>query len=407
MKNKFIKSTFILLLGGFITKFLGMIIRIIMARKLGTVGMGTYMLIMPTFSLLIAISQFGMPVSISKSVSSNNYKNSDLFSSIIPIVLIINFILMLVCIFSSSFISKYLLHNTNTLLGLRFMGFVLPFISISSILRGYFFGKQRMFVHVFTNIVEDIVRLFLLFFIPIKYGISYSILYVILINIISEFSSILIMLKFIPIKFGTLDLFIIKDVMSTSVPLTISRIVGNIGYFFEPIIYTNVLNHSNAVSEYGIINGYVLSLLLLPTFFSNAISQSIIPVVKSSSCIKVGLFLSFIIGLFFSIIFWFFGDSLLFLIYHTYEGSNYLHTLVIPFILFYIEGPVISILQGMGHSNLCMRITLIGVIIKLLSIFILCNYFGAWGYIYSIIINVIFVTLSNLYILKKKTSSLL
>ena len=50
MKEKFIKSTIILLLGGFLTKVLGMIIKIIMSRLIGTEGLGLYMLILPTFS---------------------------------------------------------------------------------------------------------------------------------------------------------------------------------------------------------------------------------------------------------------------------------------------------------------------------------------------------------------------
>ena len=64
--SKFVKSTVILLIGGFITKIIGMFIRIIMSRKLGSEGMGIYSLMMPTFSLLIALSQFGFPISISK-----------------------------------------------------------------------------------------------------------------------------------------------------------------------------------------------------------------------------------------------------------------------------------------------------------------------------------------------------
>ena len=51
--NKFIKSTIILLVGGFITKILGMIIKIVMTRLIGPNGIGLYMLVMPTFMLLI------------------------------------------------------------------------------------------------------------------------------------------------------------------------------------------------------------------------------------------------------------------------------------------------------------------------------------------------------------------
>jgi len=60
-KNNFIKSTLILIIGGFITKVLSMVIKIVMTRIVGTEGIGLYMLINPTFVLLIAICVLGMP----------------------------------------------------------------------------------------------------------------------------------------------------------------------------------------------------------------------------------------------------------------------------------------------------------------------------------------------------------
>lgn len=69
MKNKFVKSTLILMLGGAITKILGMIIKIVTNRLIGVEGLGVYMLITPTFMLLIAIAQLGFPIAISKLVA--------------------------------------------------------------------------------------------------------------------------------------------------------------------------------------------------------------------------------------------------------------------------------------------------------------------------------------------------
>ena len=43
MKEKFIYSSIILIIGGFLTKILGMIIKIIMTRLIGTEGIGLYM----------------------------------------------------------------------------------------------------------------------------------------------------------------------------------------------------------------------------------------------------------------------------------------------------------------------------------------------------------------------------
>ena len=79
MKEKFILSTLILLIGGFLTKVLGMIIKIVMTNLMGTEGIGLYMMILPTFSLFISLAQFGFPIAISKLVAEDNKNNKKLF----------------------------------------------------------------------------------------------------------------------------------------------------------------------------------------------------------------------------------------------------------------------------------------------------------------------------------------
>ena len=92
-KNKFIKSTIILIIGGFITKILGMVIKVVMTRLVGTVGIGLYMLINPTFVLFIAICTFGMPTAISKLVSEEKNSKKIMLSATL-ITIIINIVLM-------------------------------------------------------------------------------------------------------------------------------------------------------------------------------------------------------------------------------------------------------------------------------------------------------------------------
>ena len=89
-KNKFIVSTIVLIIGGFITKILGMIIKIIMTRLVGTEGIGLYMLVNPTFMLFIAICTLGLPTAISKLVSEDKRNNKKLVFSSLFLILIIN-----------------------------------------------------------------------------------------------------------------------------------------------------------------------------------------------------------------------------------------------------------------------------------------------------------------------------
>ena len=101
MKERFIKSTIILVIGGFITKVLGMIIRMVTTRIIGLSGIGLYMMIMPTYGLFITIATLSLPIAISKLVSENTRNNKNVILGIIPIAMFIDVLLVLILIFSS------------------------------------------------------------------------------------------------------------------------------------------------------------------------------------------------------------------------------------------------------------------------------------------------------------------
>lgn len=281
LKSKFVKATLILLIGGFISKFLGFILKIIMTRMIGLEGIGLYSLIMPTFGLLSTIAIFSFPIAIGKLVAEEKARTKSIFSSIIPISIIFNIIVIILVISFSSYISEDLLKEPRLYYPIIAISLTMPFIGISSIIKGYFWGKQNMFPYIISNISEQIVRLgLLIFLIPITLKISLvsCISFVILVNILSESVSIIIMILFMPkkSKITKSDLLIkkryIKDIMNISIPSTSSKVIGCIFYFFEPIVLTNTLlfvgyTHSFIINEYGILNGYSLSLLLLPQFF--------------------------------------------------------------------------------------------------------------------------------------------
>ena len=290
MKNKFIKSTIILIIGGLITKLLGFVIKIVYTRMIGEDGISLFMLVTPAYSLFITIAQLGLPIAISKLVAENKNSKKIIFS-IIPLMLILNFILVVIIFSCSSFIANDLLKEPNSKLLLMAMALVLPFISLSSIIRGYFFGKQKMFPHTLSNIIEQIVKLGLIFLIiPIlmKKGIVIAVSGLILLNIISEIVSIIVFLFFLPKNFCIKkkdikpDINSCKEVLKISIPSVSSRFIGNIGFFFEPIILTNILisigySSKYIVREYGIYNAYSIPLLLLPSFFIAALSSALVP----------------------------------------------------------------------------------------------------------------------------------
>lgn len=429
MKNKFIKSTIILIIGGLITKVLGMIIKIVLTRTIGTEGISEYMLVLPTFNLFITLCNLGVPIAITKLISEKKNSSKRIVIPTTIIVLLYDFILIFIILFIAKYLANNLLHKNSIYYPLIAIGSILPFITLSSIIKGYFFGKEKVFPITLSNIIEQIARLLLTTTVVAKmmnHSLIAAVTTVVLINIISEGASIIILLFFLPKDKITKEDFhrdnkLLREIFGISIPNTMARLIGSITYFFEPIILTNILkyvgyNLEYITTTYGVINGYVYPLLLLPSFFTLAISSAILPVVSNSYSnknysytkkkIKEAIFFSMIVGIPATLIFIFIPDIPLKLVYNTTLGTEYIKVTAPFFLLHYIQAPLTSSLNGMGYSKTAMKGTLYGGIIKILSLVIFSLLkMGLWSLIISTILNVVVVTVHHIYYVKKYLST--
>ena len=431
-KNKFVSKAIILTIGSIITKLINMLIRMFVSRNIGTTGMGVYMLVVPTFSLFITLAQMGLPVAISKLVSEKKSSNKKIIINATTTIMAFNLILILVIFLMAEFIANKLLHDARTYKSIISIATILPFISISSILRGYFFGKQKIIPHVTSNILEDLIRMITIVVgLPIsyKYGLEYAISFIIISNIISETCSIIILLLFAPknLKINKEDLkpdlITTRNIFKIGIPTTGSRMISSVSAFLEPIILTSILlingySKDFIVSEYGIINGYVLPILVLPSFLTASLSSVLIPVIseayvnKKIDYIKVKLkqatTFSFFIGLISAILIILFSRQVLNIMYKTTSGINYIKIMAPIFILYYVEMPLTAFLQATGRAHKAMYDNLIGIIIKLIIIFSFSYLkIGLYNLIIAILADIIIVTILHITnankILKKCT----
>ena len=415
------------MVGGLITKLLGFGIRIIYTRMVGSDAINLYSLVMPTYSLLLTIATLSLPVVISKLISEHKTKSIKILSSATIITLILNFIVITTIYFTKDFIATTLLNDSRCSTLLMAMALTFPFVSLSSILKGYFYGKQKMAPHTISNIIEQIVRLALIFLIIpklVNMGIVYSVMGLILISIASELASILTFLVFLPKKFKITkedlkpDMKTSKEILSISIPTVSGRLIGNIGFFFEPILLTNILLFAGysmdfILNEYGAYNAYTISLLSMPSFFIAAISSSLLPeiskfyykenLVMVKRRLKQAVILSFIVGSIFSSFIYLFREPLLSTLYNTTKGSEYIEILAPFFVLFYLEGPLQSVLQAIGKAKTTMFITMVAVITKLviMSILSLCH-IGMYSLVIAEIIDIFIIVILCVRAIRKE-----
>ena len=426
MKEKFIKSSIILIIGGALTKLLGIVIRMVMSRVATIQSISLYMMVLPTFSLMMAISQLGFSKGVSKLVSEGKYKSKKILFSILPLSMLINIFLTIFLVIFSHFIANNLLHNTDAYLPILSISLVLPFDSLSSMLRGFFFGKEKMTPHVVSHLAEQIVRLILMFLvIPLfkDKGTIFQTTALILINVVSEIASSVVLIFFLPKKFTIkkLDLkpsfHYLKNVLSVAIPTTATRIIGTIGYFLEPIILTFVLlkvgyTTNFITTEYGVITAFVMPILLLPSFFTNAISNAMFPIISreyiKNNIIYIkkklwqAVIFSFIIAILSIIFINLFPSFLLKFFYKTTLGINYLRFLSPIFILYSLEAPLAAFLEATGNAKKAMYDNLTGIIVKTLILFI-TSYLkiGLYSLLISMIINILIVTIKHILNIKK------
>lgn len=419
-KNKFIASTFILMLSGFSTKVLGLIIKVIFTRIVGSTTISLYTIVMPTYSLILTIGTFAMPTTIAKLIAQKNSKK--VLNKALKIIVLLNISIILIMFLSSRFIAGTLLKEPNAYYLLIAMALTLPFSSIACIFKGYFYGIQKNYPHVLSNTIEQIIRLILILtIIPklIEYSYVHAAVGLILTFLFTEGASI-ITFSFCMNKDDLKTMFSFKnnnfdskEILSLSVPSVSSRIIGNICYFFEPIILTNILlfkGYSNSfiLSEYGAYNAYAISTLTIPSFFINAISLALIPEISKyneegnilyvKKRLKEGIFFSFIIGLFSSFIIYIFRYRLLLFLYKTTLGVDYIKYLAPFFILFYFENIFASFMQAIGKAKITLRITVVSSIIKLVSLASLSFLkIGIYSLLISEIINILFVVSINYF----------
>lgn len=425
-RSKLLKNTFILILGGMITKILGFIIKILYTRYLKSEGLSLITLIFPTYTLLLTISGFALPLAITKLIAEKKERKSKIIFSSLWIAAFINLLLIIITMLFANIFATNILHEPRCGFLIKILCFTLPFISVTSIIKAYFFGLENIKPIVFSNLSEELIKLMMVILLLPKFinkGTLYGVSFYLFINFMCEVISFFTLSIFLPkkIKIKNLDYKYdqkcITEISKISIPTLGGKIIGSIGYFFEPIIITNMLiikgfDSSYIRLNYGYFQGYAIAILTIPSFFLMALSSNIIPAIsklkvtnKYENIKKLinKIIITIIIGGFlFTGTLFIYGKNIMNILYKTTKGYKYLKILLPYFILFYLESPLLTILQSLDQEKKVFKITTLGILVKYLTLLSLILLdIGFMSLIISEIINIIFIITLCFYYLKK------
>ncbi|MFD2630956.1 stage V sporulation protein B [Oceanobacillus kapialis] len=436
-KQTFLQGTLILILAGMITRFLGFINRIVVARLMGEEGVGLYMMALPTLFMVMTLTQLGLPVAISKRVAEAEAKNDPQKVKRILIVSIIatsitSIVFTVGLMFAAPFVASSLLTDERTLYPLLAISPILPIVAVSSVLRGYFQGKQNMKPQSYAQVIEQIVRITCVaFFVKLllPYGVEFAAAGAMISVILGEFISLLYMLyvfkrkKKVKIRTNFFSYLkssksTVKELFSIALPSTGSRMIGSFTNFLEPILVAQSLaiagiSSSLATKQYGELTGYIFPLLFLPTFITHSLSIALVPSISEAEAnlnknlvhyrIHQSIRLSFASGAIATVVLCLFSSPILTYMYGTDKASSLLVLMAPFFILLYVQSPLQAALQALDLAKPAMWNSLIGAICKLTVLFLLASNpsFGIHGVAIAMSVGVVLVTLLHFAALQK------
>jgi len=148
---------------GFISKLLGALYRIPLARLLGGEGMGLYQMAYPIYTVVLSLSTAGIPVAISILVAER-LALGDISGAkrIFRVALLLmagtGAAFSFLVFNNASFLAERVLHEPRAYYAIAAIAPAIFFASVVSVLRGYFQGFQQMKPTALSQVVEQLVR---------------------------------------------------------------------------------------------------------------------------------------------------------------------------------------------------------------------------------------------------------
>ena len=292
----FLFNGLLLTLTSLFLKSIGMFFGIYISNKIGTEAVGVYGLVMSVYMLFITLASSGTNLAASRIVSEQMAYNSNsgiklAIKKCITYSLIMGLLSFLLLFTFSSFISTYWLHGKISSMPLKIIAISLPFLSVSSSINGYFSAighiKKTACAQVFEQLLKIVlITFFMSLFMPS--GIEYACICLVLGSCISEIASFLLLYFFykkdISLRHSS-DYNgenFTKQILKITMPIAFTSYIRSGLSTLKQILIPVRLEKSGiscekALSQYGIVNGMAMPLIMFPCLFISSFSMLLIP----------------------------------------------------------------------------------------------------------------------------------
>ena len=410
-KTVFIKNAALLTATSLLLRFAGIIFKVWLSGKIGSVGIGLYQLIFSVYVLASTFATSGISTAVTRlcaeQLAMGNHQNcKQILKKAIALTLIIATVSAVIIYFGANFIGGKILGDIRTVKAIKTLPLSLPFMGFSACIRGYFIARRKVFPNSLGQIFEQSCRILIIVcFINlfIQNGLTACCFGIILGDAIAEiigflwlYLSYIVDINKAKNQNTEKQNGILRKILHITVPITSGRYLNSLLRTGENVLVPKNLakyrfSGTNALSQFGMIKGMALPLLFFPSAILNSVSTLLIPEIseavtnKNNNTIKNAtekiIKITLLCGMLCGSLFFIGGEKLGFLIYKSHDVGFLLKVLspIVP--LMYLDSICDGLLKGLDQQTFTFRTAVSDSAIRIILILMFLPKFGLNGFI--------------------------
>ena len=415
-RKRLIMNTALLTGSSLAMSAISMAFQVWLAGRIGSAGIGLYQLVLSVAFLCTTFAVSGIRFAATRLVSEElgherSWSVAAAMRRCFAYSLFFGLSAMAVLFSFAEPIGFLWIGDARTVKSLKLIAFSMPFLSLSSVMSGYFTACGRVWKPTVVHLGEQLITIgFVAYFLAHSPAgdIEKNCAAVMLGNVCGDVISFVCMLLFYLTDrhsvrdYSVQKLKLTSRMLMVALPLAVSAYARSALSTLEHLLVPRGLKAAGfsadrALSGYGVIQGMVLPIVSFPACILMALAELIIPELTEaqvrgndgdisktvSSLIKKGLGYSSAVAL----VLFVFADKLGVRIYSSPEAGDYLRLLAPLIPIMYTDMVADGCLKGLGQQLWCMGINLLDALLGVLLVWQVLPVFALKGYICIIYFN--------------------
>ena len=411
-RKRFIKSGLMLTAVGLAMRSVGMVFNSYITKTIGAEGIGVYTLIMTVYAFAVTFATSGINLTVTRLVAAAIGEGKEgsvrrILRHAVVYALIFSISATVVLFVLAPYFGTRVLDDTRTVLPLRILALSLVPLALSSVFSGYFVGVKRVSRNATVQVLGQAFRIGVTLLTLARFatrGVEQATIALSICAVLTELIVLLVglaQLLYDKRKYSKGGTAAFSSITSMALPLALSAYIRSALLTLEHILIPKRLRDggetlTDSLSQYGILHGMALPLLLYPMSPLSSFSGLLVPEFAegmargeasrmrriASEALETTLAYATVVA----VLLFIFSEELGYVFYDSYGAGHYVALMSVVVPIMYLDHVADAMLKGIGEHVYSMWVNISDSILSIALVWFLIPALGISGYALVIVI---------------------